>query len=99
MNNVPRHTANVFARYRFNGSPLGWELNGGINAISERYTNGYYLPGYATANVGVAYATSNWRAAVNVKNLFDQHYYAGGLAQAVALGDDRTALMSVSYQY
>ena len=99
LNNVPRHTANVFARYRFNGSPLGWELNGGINAVSERYTNGYYLPGYATANVGVAYATPHWRAALNVKNLFDQHYYAGGLAQAVALGDDRTALMSVSYQY
>ncbi|UFH50597.1 TonB-dependent siderophore receptor [Pseudomonas sp. KNUC1026] len=97
--NVPRHTANLFARYRFNGTPLGWELNGGFNAASERYTNGYYLPGYAVANVGVAYATPHWRTALNVKNLFDQHYYAGGLASAVALGDDRTALMSVTYNY
>lgn len=99
LNNVPRHTANLFARYRFTGTPLGWELNGGFNAASERYTNGYYLPGYAVANVGVAYATPHWRTALNVKNLFDQHYYAGGLASAVALGDDRTALMSVTYNY
>ncbi|PVZ20440.1 MULTISPECIES: TonB-dependent siderophore receptor [unclassified Pseudomonas] len=99
LNNVPRHTANLFARYRFNGTPLGWEVNGGFNAASERYTNGYYLPGYAVANVGVAYATPHWRTALNVRNLFDQHYYAGGLASAVALGDDRTALMSVTYSY
>lgn len=80
-------------------SPLGWELNGGINAVSERYTNGYYLPGYALANVGIGYGADHWRAAFNIRNLFNQHYYAGGLAQAVALGDDRMALMSVSYSY
>lgn len=99
LNNVPRHTANVFARYRFNGNPLGWEVNGGINAVSERYTSGYYLPGYAVANVGVAYGAEHWRAALNINNLFDRQYYAGGLRQAVALGNDRTALMSVSYSY
>ncbi|WP_050577352.1 TonB-dependent siderophore receptor [Pseudomonas cremoricolorata] len=99
LNNVPRHTANVFARYRFNGSPRGWEVNGGLNAMSERYTSGYYLPGYAVANVGVAYGAEHWRAALNVNNLFDRQYYAGGLRQAVALGNDRTAIMSVSYSY
>lgn len=99
LNNVPRHTGNVFARYRFSASPHGWEVNGGVNAVSERFTNGYYLPGYAVANVGVAYGAEHWRAALNVNNLFDRDYYAGGLAQAVALGNDRTALMSLTYSY
>ena len=97
--NVPQHSANLFARYRFSGSPKGWEINGGVQAVGQRYTNGYTLPGYAIANVGVAYGTDHWRAAFNVRNLFDQHYYAGGLAQAVALGDDRTALASLTYSY
>lgn len=97
--NVPRHTANAFARYRFSGTSRGWEVNGGINAVSERYTNGYYLPGYAVVNLGVGYATDHWHAALNVRNLFDKQYYAGGLKQAVALGDDRTAMMSVSYRF
>ncbi|WP_462402505.1 TonB-dependent siderophore receptor [Pseudomonas sp. Marseille-QA0332] len=99
LNNVPRHSANLYARYRFEGTPRGWEINGGINAVSERYTNGYYLPGYAVANVGLAYGAEHWRAAFNLRNLFDQRYYAGGLAQAVALGDERTALMSLTYSY
>ncbi|WP_438282395.1 TonB-dependent siderophore receptor [Pseudomonas alabamensis] len=97
--NVPRHSANLFARYRFDGTPLGWEVNGGLNAVGERYTNGYSLPGYTVVDAGVAYGTPHWRTALNVKNLFDQHYYAGGLAQAVALGNDRTAVMSVTYSY
>lgn len=44
-------------------------------------------------------STEHWRTAFNLKNLFDRRYYAGGLAQAVAAGDERTALMSVAYSF
>lgn len=99
LDNVPRHTANVYARYNLSGTVYGWELNGGINAVGERATNGYTLPGYALTNVGIAYSTEHWRTAFNLKNVFDRRYYAGGLAQAVAVGDERTALMSVAYSF
>lgn len=44
-------------------------------------------------------STEHWRTAFNLKNLFDRRYYAAGLAQAVAVGDERTALMSVAYSF
>jgi iron complex outermembrane receptor protein len=47
----------------------------------------------------VAYNAERWRAALNVKNIFNTHYYAGGLARAVALGDDRTILLTLGYRY
>ena len=99
LDNVPRHSATLNARYRLDGKPKGWTLTGGVRGESERYTNGYFIPGYAVADAGIAYEQTHWRAAFNVKNLFDKHYYAGGLARAVALGDDRTMMMTVGYRY
>ncbi|MFX5494115.1 TonB-dependent siderophore receptor, partial [Acinetobacter baumannii] len=81
------------ARYRFKGQLAGWEWNGGVHGQSMMRTNGYTLPGYVLADTGVAYNAERWRAALNVKNIFNTHYYAGGLARAVALGDDRTILL------
>ena len=35
----------------------------------------------------------------DVKNVFDKHYYVGGVAAAVAVGTERTAMMTVAYRY
>ncbi len=99
LDNVPRHSATVHARYRLDGKPLGWTLDGGFRGESEKYTNGYFIPGYAVADVGVAYEQTHWRAGFNIKNVFDKQYYTGGVARAVALGDDRTMMMTVGYRY
>jgi iron complex outermembrane receptor protein len=99
LDNVPRHTFNSSARYRFKGELSGWELNGGVHGQSMQRTNGYTLPGYVLADIGVAYNAERWRAALNVKNLFNTEYYAGGLARAVALGDDRSVLLTLGYRY
>lgn len=99
LDNVPRHTFNSSARYRFKDQLLGWELNGGIHGQSMMRTNGYTLPGYVLTDVGVAYNAGRWRAALNVKNVFNTQYYAGGLAKAVALGDDRTIMLTLGYRY
>ena len=99
LDNVPRHSFNTSARYRFKGELNGWELNGGVRGQGMQRTNGYRLPGYVLADVGVAYNASKWRAALNVKNLFNTDYYAGGLAKAVALGDDRTVMLTLGYRY
>jgi len=99
LDNVPRHSFNTSARYRFSGELNGWELNGGVRGQSMQRTNGYTLPGYVLADTGIAYNAAKWRAALNVKNIFNTEYYAGGLARAVALGDDRTVMLTLGYRY
>ncbi|KTC63415.1 IclR family transcriptional regulator [Pseudomonas fluorescens ABAC62] len=99
LDNVPRHSATLHARYRLDGRPKGWSLEGGFRAEGEKYSYGYNIPGYAVADVGVAYEQEHWRAGFNVKNLFDKEYYTGGVARAVALGDDRTMMMTLGYRY
>ncbi|MBP0597890.1 TonB-dependent siderophore receptor [Herbaspirillum sp. LeCh32-8] len=99
LDNVPRHTFNASGRYRFKGQLNGWELNGGVHGQSMQRTNGYTLPGYVLADAGVAYNADRWRAALNVKNIFNTQYYSGGLARAVALGDDRTVMLTLGYRY
>lgn len=99
LDNVPRHNFTTSARYRFKGQLAGWEWNGGVHGQSMMRTNGYTLPGYVLADTGVAYNAERWRAALNVKNIFNTHYYAGGLARAVASGDDRTILLTLGYRY
>jgi iron complex outermembrane receptor protein len=99
LDNVSRHSATLHARYRFSGTRLGWAVSGGVRGESEKYTNGYYIPGYAVANLGLAYEAEQWHAALNLRNVFDKHYYTGGTPRAVAMGDDRTMLMTVGYRY
>lgn len=100
LNNVPRHSFNATARYRFSGQLSGWELNGGARGESQRRAYAYKLAGYVVADAGVAYTTGRWRAALNVKNLFNTDYYAGGaLASVVAVGDPRTVMLTVGYHY
>lgn len=99
LNSVPRHSFNVTARYRMQGSLAGWELTGGLRAEGSRYTYGYDIPGYLVADAGVAYDAGRWRAALTMNNLFDKQYYAGGVRNAVALGDGRTTLVSLALRY
>ncbi|MEN5158514.1 TonB-dependent siderophore receptor [Achromobacter spanius] len=99
LNSVPRHSFNVTARYRMQGPLAGWELTGGLRAEGSRYTYGYDIPGYLVADAGVAYDAGRWRAALTMNNLFDKQYYAGGVRNAVALGDGRTTLVSLALRY
>lgn len=94
LNNVPRHSATLFARYLLPGAWSHWQLSGGLRGQSKQYTYGYYLAGYVVADVGIAYEADHWRAAFNIKNLLNQQYFAGGLKAAVATGDDRNAMFT-----
>ncbi|AZS80174.1 TonB-dependent siderophore receptor [Achromobacter spanius] len=99
LDNVPRHSFNLTARYRLRGPAQGWELNGGMRGESPRHAYGYVIPGYAVADAGIAYNAERWRAALTVRNLFDKDYFAGGLRNAVALGDGRTTMLTLGYRY
>ncbi|MCZ2495636.1 TonB-dependent siderophore receptor [Xylophilus sp. Kf1] len=99
LNNVPRNSFTLSSRYRFQAALRGWEVSAGVRGQGKAAAYTYTLPGYTVADVGVAYDTARWHAAFNIRNLFDQGYYTGGLAAAVAVGTPRTALLTVGYRY
>lgn len=99
INNVPRHSFNVFARYKLPGELYRWEINGGVRGQSNLYAYGMTIPGFVVSDVGVGYTAPRWRAALRVSNVFNKHYYTGGLSNAVALGDDRSVMLTLGYSY
>ncbi|WP_244221117.1 TonB-dependent siderophore receptor [Paraburkholderia aromaticivorans] len=99
INNVPRHSFNVFTRYKLPGELYRWEINGGVRGQSNLYAYGYTIPGFVVSDVGVSYTAPRWHTSLRLSNIFNKHYYTGGLSNAVALGDDRSIMLAVGYMY
>lgn len=99
LNNVPRHSFNVSSRYRFKNDLRGWDVTAGLRGEGKKFAYSYFIPGYIVGDIGVGYTAARWRAALNLKNVLDQRYYAGGLAAAVAVGNSRTVMLTLGYRY
>ncbi|QOT80934.1 TonB-dependent siderophore receptor [Cupriavidus basilensis] len=102
LNNVPRHSVSLWGTKHFRGPLAGWYAGAGMRAESAKrgYTFNYTVPGYAVADLGVGYVASHWKAALNVKNVFDKAYYAGGLSNnIVPVGNPRTVMLNVALNY
>lgn len=103
LNNVPRHSLSLWTTKLLRGGPLpGLSLSAGLRHESEKdgfSFTAYTVPSYTVADLGVGYLGVGWRVNFTVKNLFDRDTYAGGLSNnVVALGDPRTAVLSVVYE-
>lgn len=102
LNAVPRHSFSLWTQYRFRGLLAGWWAGVGARGESAKrgYSFSYTVPGYAVADLGVGYTARHWRAAFNVKNVFDKSYYAGGLNNNVLpVGNPRVAMLNVVVNY
>lgn len=102
LNAVPRHSFSLWTQYRFRGALAGWWAGVGARGESAKrgYSFSYTVPGYAVADLGFGYTASHWRAAFNVKNVFDKSYYAGGLNNNVLpVGNPRVAMLNVVLNY
>jgi iron complex outermembrane receptor protein len=102
LNAVPRHSFSLWTQYRFRGALAGWWAGIGARGESAKrgYSFNYTVPGYAVADLGFGYTASHWRAALNVKNVFDKSYYAGGLNNNVLpVGNPRVAMLNVVLNY
>lgn len=102
LNAVPRHSFSLWTQYRFRGALAGWWAGVGARGESAKrgYSFNYTVPGYAVADLGFGYTASHWRAAFNVKNVFDKSYYAGGLNNNVLpVGNPRVAMLNVVLNY
>lgn len=80
--NVAEHTASLWTTYEIqNGDFEGLGFGLGLFFVDDRpgYAGGdpedFELPSYLRADAAVYYRRDNWRAQINVDNLFDVEYY------------------------
>ncbi|MEG5235106.1 TonB-dependent receptor [Microcoleus sp. AT9b-C3] len=76
--NVPKHSASLWTTYEIQSGDLqGLGFGVGFNFLGERQgdlANSFQASSYFVTNAAVFYQRDNWRAAINVKNLFNIDY-------------------------
>ena len=101
--NVARDSANLWLSFdgaRLSAMPI--EIGVGARHVGERLgtASTTLLPGYATVDAYVRYTHGAWQYALNLKNLGDEVWYAGGTgANFVSVGERRSALLTVGYAW
>jgi iron complex outermembrane receptor protein len=77
--NVPDHQFSLWTTYKIQeGSLDGLGFGLGLFYLSDRpgdLDNSFTLPSYLRTDAAVFYERNNWRAQINVKNLFDIDYF------------------------
>ncbi|MEM0981576.1 MAG: TonB-dependent receptor [Cyanobacteria bacterium P01_H01_bin.58] len=75
---VPNHNFNLWTSYDIQNGPLeGLGFGLGFNFVGERFgdnANSYELDNYFLTNAAISYQHDNWRAGLNIRNLFDVDY-------------------------
>ncbi|WP_414526611.1 TonB-dependent siderophore receptor [Nodularia chucula] len=104
LNNVPRNTLNLWTTYELqSGSLQGFGFGLGVFYFGERQgdlANTFVLPGYTRTDAAIFYKRDNFRAALNIRNLFDVDYFVSAQNRArVFPGDPFTVVGTVSWQF
>jgi iron complex outermembrane recepter protein len=89
VQNVPRNTASLWTTYEIQGGDLqGLGFGLGLFYIDERagdFEDTFDLPSHLRTDASVFYERDNWRAAINVQNLFDVDYFRSNNFGRVAI--------------
>ncbi|HEY9778872.1 MAG TPA: TonB-dependent siderophore receptor [Leptolyngbyaceae cyanobacterium] len=80
LTNVAENTANLWTTYEIQtGNLQGIGFGLGLFYVGERETelpnSNAELPSYFRTDAAIFYRRDNWRAAINIRNLFDTEYY------------------------
>lgn len=103
--NIPEHTASLWTTYEIqSGNLQGLGIGLGLFYIGERagdFEDTYDLPDYLRADASIFYRRDNWRAAINVQNLFNERYFKGVNFGRVAIepGAPFTIVGSISWEF
>ena len=77
--NVPHNKASLWTTYEFQNSGLeGLGLGLGLFYVDARLgdlENSFELPSYMRTDAAIYYRQNNWRAAINIQNLFGIRYF------------------------
>jgi iron complex outermembrane receptor protein len=86
LNNIPRNTASLWTTYTIqSGNLKGLGFGAGIFFVDKRagdLANSFILPGYTRFDAALFYTRGNFRAALNLKNLFETKYFAGSQSRS-----------------
>ena len=104
INNVPEHAFNFWSTYEIQkGSLQGLGFGLGLFYIGERQgdlDNTFTLPSYVRTDAALFYRQNNFRAALNLQNLFDTNYFeAGESTLRVFPGAPRTVKFTLGWQF
>lgn len=105
LDNVPEFSSSLWTTYeiqRGNLQGLGFGL--GLYYVGDRQgdlDNSYELPSYFRTDAAVYYRRNNWKAALNIRNLFDVEYFAGSDSSRTQIqpGAPFTVLGSFSVEF
>ncbi|PSO81532.1 MAG: TonB-dependent siderophore receptor [Cyanobacteria bacterium QH_9_48_43] len=100
--NVPYNSASLWTTYEIQaGSLQGLGFGAGLFFYSDREAalpNTITLPSYLRTDVSVFYQRNNWKAGLNIKNLFDVESYSSD-GSRIYPGEPLTVLGSVSVEF
>ncbi|MEM6840514.1 MAG: TonB-dependent receptor, partial [Cyanobacteria bacterium P01_C01_bin.120] len=103
---VPEHNFNLWTTYDLQAGPLeGLGFGLGVNYVSERFgdnVNSFEVEDYFLTNAAVSYERDNWRAALNIRNLFDIDYIesaSNSRGFGIAPGEPFTLIGSFSIEF
>jgi iron complex outermembrane recepter protein len=104
LNNVPKHAINLWTTYEIqSGSLRGLGFGFGFFYYSDRQgdlANTIELPGYTRTDAAIFYRRDNFRAAINIRNLFDIDYFVSAQNRnRVVPGDPLTVVGTISWQF
>ncbi|MEM6839812.1 MAG: TonB-dependent siderophore receptor [Cyanobacteria bacterium P01_C01_bin.120] len=91
LSGVPENNVNLWTTYDIQNGPLeGLGFGLGVNYVSERFgdvANSFTADEYFLTNAAISYKRDNWRAALNIRNLFDVDYIeSAGRTRTIGIG-------------
>ncbi|MEG3896414.1 TonB-dependent receptor [Microcoleus sp. SVA1_B6] len=103
--NVPKHSGSLWTTYEIQSGDLqGLGFGVGFSYVGERQgdlSNSFQADSYFLPNAAVFYQRDNWRAAINIKNLFNVNYMesiTGSRASGNQPGEPLTVIASFTVQ-
>ncbi|MBE9050843.1 TonB-dependent receptor [Nostocales cyanobacterium LEGE 11386] len=104
INNVPEHAFSLWSTYELQkGNLQGLGFGLGLFYVGERQGdlgNSFSLPSYLRTDAALFYRRNNFRAALNLQNLFDTEYFETGENRLrVFPGAPRTVKVTLGWQF
>ncbi len=104
LNNVPEHSFNLWTTYEIqSGNLQGLGFGLGLFFVGERpgdLANTFELPSYLRTDASIFYKRDRFRAAVNLRNLFDVDYFESAFSRnRVFLGDPLTVQGTILWEF
>ncbi|MBW4567471.1 MAG: TonB-dependent siderophore receptor [Tolypothrix carrinoi HA7290-LM1] len=104
LGSVAKNTVSLWTTYEIQrGSLQGLGFGLGLYYMGDRQgdlDNSFVLPSYFRTDAALYYKRNNWRAAINIKNLFDEKYYESSQGRdTIYPGAPLTVLGTISWEF